>query len=129
MTWWPTIFILKKKTMNEIMTDLWPFLVPALIAAIGWQWRENHTLKVRVAVLENTVENLQTTLNNIQKRQDSQSKKQDDILNRISSMESELLERLGKTDANISSLSAQLKGLHELLVMSDIGVHVTHKQQ
>lgn len=106
--------------MNQIMIDLWPFLIPALIAAIGWQWRENHTLKVRVAVLENTVENLQTTLNNIQKRQDSQSRKQDDILERINSMETTVLRQMGTVEANISSLTAELKGLHNLLSVSGV---------
>ena len=108
------------------MIDLWPLLVPILLAAVGWQWRENHQLKIRVAVLETTVENLETTLTNIQKRQDSQSKKQDDILNRIQSMESEVLERMGKTASGISSLSAQVKGLHDLLVVSDYNVRVKH---
>lgn len=110
--------------MNQVMIDLWPLLVPILLAAVGWQWRENHQLKIRVAVLETTVENLENTLENIRDRQDSQSKKQDNILDRLQSMESEVLERLGKTDANISSLSAQLKGLHDLLVVSDFGIHV-----
>lgn len=109
------------------MIDLWPLLVPVLLAAVGWQWRENHQLKIRVAVLETTVENLETTLTNIQKRQDSQSKKQDDILDRIQSMESEVIERIGKTDANISSLSAQLKGLHDLILISDKGIHIERK--
>lgn len=103
--------------MNEIMTDLWPFLVTALIGAIGWQWRENHTLKVRVAVLENTVENLQNTLNNIQKRQDSQSKKQDDILDRISSMETRVIQQIGVMEANISALASDLKGLNNLITL------------
>ena len=101
------------------MIDLWPLLVPILLAAVGWQWRENHQLKIRVAVLETTVENLEETLENIRDRQDSQSKKQDNILDRIQSMESEVLERMGKTDANISSLAAQVKGLHDLFIMSD----------
>ncbi len=106
--------------MNEIMTDIWPFLVTALFGAIGWQWRESHTLKIRVAVLENTVENLQGTLSNIQKRQDSQSRKQDDILDRISTMESELLKQMGGMASNISALSSDVKGLRVLLAVSDI---------
>ena len=110
--------------MNQVMIDLWPLLVPILLAAVGWQWRENHQLKIRVAVLETTVENLENTLENIRDRQDSQSKKQDNILDRLQSMESEVLERLGKTDANISSLSAQLKGLHDLILISDKGMHI-----
>lgn len=110
--------------MNQVMIDLWPLLVPILLAAVGWQWRENHQLKIRVAVLETTVENLENTLENIRDRQDSQSKKQDNILDRLQSMESEVLERLGKTDANISSLSAQLKGLHDLILIRDKSIHI-----
>lgn len=99
------------------MIDLWPLLVPVLLAAVGWQWRENHQLKIRVAVLETTVENLETTLNNIQKRQDSQSKKQDDILDRISSMETRVLKQIGTMEANISSLASDLKGLSNLITL------------
>lgn len=106
--------------MNEIMTDIWPFLVTALFGAIGWQWRENHTLKIRVAVLENTVENLQGTLSSIQKRQDSQSKKQDDILEKISKMESELLRQMGGMNSSISALSSDVKGLRDLLAVSEV---------
>lgn len=109
--------------MNQVMIDLWPILIPVLLAAVGWQWRENHGLKIRVAVLENTVENLQTTLANIQKRQDSQSKKQDDILDRIQKMESEVLERMGKTDSSLSSLAAKMQGLHDLM-MSNIETYI-----
>ena len=107
--------------MINLMTELWPFLVTALFGAIGWQWRENHTLKVRVAVLENTVENLQSILNNIQKRQDSQSKKQDDILDRINSMETAVLKQMGTMEANISSLASDLKGLSNLLTLLEKG--------
>jgi len=109
------------------MIDLWPILVPILLAAVGWQWRENHALKVRVAVLENTVENLEETLENIRKRQDSQSKKQDDILDRISAMESEVLKQMGTINSRVSSLGTELKGLHDLLMVSDIGAR-NHKK-
>lgn len=103
--------------MEQVMIDLWPLLVPVLLAAVGWQWRENHQLKIRVAVLETTVENLETTLNNIQKRQDSQSKKQDDILDRISSMETRVLKQIGTMEVNISSLASDLKGLSNLITL------------
>jgi len=103
--------------MNQVMIDLWPLLVPVLLAAVGWQWRENHQLKIRVAVLETTVENLETTLNNIQKRQDSQSKKQDDILDKINSMETRVLKQIGAMEANISSLASDLRGLSNLITL------------
>lgn len=114
--------------MNQVMIDLWPLLVPVLLGTVGWQWRENHQLKVRVAVLETTVENLEVTLSNIQKRQDSQSKKQDDILDRIRSMESEVLKQMGDMNSKVSSLATELKGLHDLLMMSDLGIKTKQQQ-
>lgn len=71
--------------MNQVMIDLWPLIVTAIGCVIGWQWKESHAVKVRVAVLEQTlddlkqsmnrtIETLQKTIENIQKRQDSHSK-------------------------------------------------------
>lgn len=113
--------------MNQVMIDLWPILIPLLLAAVGWQWRENHALKIRVAVLETTVENMSATLNNIHKRQDSQSKKQDDILDRLSSMETEILNRMGDQNARVASLSSDLKALHDLILISDKGVKINRQ--
>lgn len=109
------------------MIDLWPILVPLLLGAVGWQWRENHALKIRVAVLETTVKNMTETLNNIKNRQDSQSKKQDDILDRISSMEKEVLKETGSVRADISSLASDLKSLHDLILVSDPGVKINRQ--
>ncbi len=106
------------------MIDLWPLLVPALLAAIAFQWRENHVLKIRVAVLENTVEGLEKTLGNIQKRQDSQSKKLDDIPVQISAMEKEVLKRMGDMSANVASLASDVKGLNNLILASDTGIKI-----
>lgn len=106
------------------MIDLWPLLVPVLLAAIAYQWRENHTLKIRVAVLENTVAGLEKTLNNIQKRQDSQSKKLDDIPVRIGEMEKEVLKRMGDMSATVASLASDLKGLSNLILASDSGIKI-----
>ena len=36
--------------MNQVMTDIWPFIVPAILAAIGWQFRESYLLKTKVGV-------------------------------------------------------------------------------
>jgi predicted nucleic acid-binding Zn-ribbon protein len=114
--------------MNQLVIDIWPYLIPVLLGAVVWQWRENHALKIRVAVLENTVENLETTLVNIQKRQDSQSKKQDDILDRISAMESGVLKEVGSVKASISGLAADLNGLSRLILASDKGIKIERAQ-
>lgn len=109
------------------MIDLWPLIVPVFLGAIVYQWRENHQLKIRVAVLENTVENLETTLGDIRKRQDSQSRKQDDILDRIGLMEKEVLKQIGTMESNISSLTSDLKSLNNLLSISGVGVKTNRK--
>ena len=44
--------------MTQVMTDLWPYLVTALFAAVGWQFRESYLLKTKVAVMEKTIESI-----------------------------------------------------------------------
>lgn len=125
--------------MNQVMIDLWPLIVPVFLGAIVYQWRENHQLKIRVAVLENTVENLETTLTNIQKRQDSQSKKQDDILDRIGAMEKEVLKQvagvqtsfskqISDVSSTVASLAGDVKGLSNLILVSDKGIKIDRRK-
>lgn len=59
--------------MQSLASDLAPFLVTALLTAIGTYLGYIHKLKERVAVLEHKTESLQ-------KRLDSHSTKIDDIL-------------------------------------------------
>ena len=63
-------------------------------------------------------------IENIQKRMDSHSKKQDDILQKISGMEKEVLKQMGAMTANIASLASDLKGLNNLLAISDVGIKI-----
>ena len=97
------------------MIDLWPIILPVFLGFIVYQWRENYQLKVRVAVLETTVESLKATLTDIKKRQDSQSKKQDDILDRINSMEKEVLKQVGNVSSTVTSLAGNVKILSNLI--------------
>ena len=91
--------------MNNLVIDILPFLIPALIAGaaglIGWV----HNLRTRVAILEKLTESLQ-------KRMDSHSKKQDEILDKMNSMDRELMKQMG-------TLQAELQGLSILLRYSD----------
>ena len=89
------------------MKDLWPFLMTAVVAVIGWQWKESHTIKVRVAVLEQTIEDLMKTVDSIQKRQDSHSKKQDDILQAIASLKVDIVKQLSQTEKQIAAITAK----------------------
>ena len=88
--------------MNSVMVDIWPYLLPVLLAGIaglvGWV----HNLRTRVAILEKMMENLQ-------KRMDSHSKKQDDILDKMNSMDRELMRQMSSLSSEIQALSILLK--------------------
>ena len=123
--------------MSNVIAELQPILMTAFIGVIIGYARYVHNLKERVAVLEKTIEdlkqtmertteNLEKTIENIQKRQDSHSKKQDDILDRISSMEKEVLKQMGAMGATISSMGSELKGLSNYLILFDGGANKAH---
>lgn len=101
--------------MNSVMVDIWPYLLPVLLAGIaglvGWV----HNLRTRVAILEKMTENLQ-------KRMDSHSKKQDEILDKMNSMDRELMRQM-------SSLSSEIQALSILLKYSDNIYSVGHNPQ
>ena len=114
--------------MNQVMTDLWPYLLTALLAVVGAYARYVHSLQSRVAVLEQTLEDLQKTIDNMQKRMDSHSKKQDDILDRITNMEKEVLRQMGAMSTNIASLTSDIKALNHLIAISDVGIKINRAQ-
>jgi hypothetical protein len=103
--------------MNRVMIDIWPYLLPVLLAGgaglIGWV----HNLRTRVAILEKMTENLQ-------KRMDSHSKKQDEILDKMNSMERELLRQVGNINVSMGSLSSDVQGLSRLLTFCDTGYRI-----
>lgn len=103
--------------MNQVMIDLWPYLIVPVIGAIGWLFREVFLLKTKATICEKSVESMQ-------KRLDSHSQKQDDILNRINTMEKEVLKETGSVKAEISSLASHVEGLSNLIIASDNGLKI-----
>jgi uncharacterized protein YoxC len=99
------------------MIDIWPYLLPVLLTGIvglvGWV----HNLRTRVAILEKTVENQQ-------KRIDSHSTKQDGLLDKMNSMEKKFIEQVGEVRTDIQGLSSDVKGLSQLILVSDKGIRV-----
>ena len=108
--------------MDELLKDIWPILLTALVTAAAGYVGYIHNLKVRVAVLEKTIEDLLRTIDSMQKRMDSHSKKQDDILEKIGSMEKEVLKQMGVMGASIGSLASDVKNLNNLLSITDTGI-------
>lgn len=121
--------------MNQVMTDIWPYLVTAILAAIGWQFRESYLLKTKVAVMETTIEalkatmkttvdNIQSSIDHIQARQDSHSKKQDAVMDLLTEFKMEMLKEVGNMSSNVSSLTADVKNLSNLISITDVGLKV-----
>lgn len=113
--------------MSPIISDIQVALMTAFIGVVIAYARYVHNLKERVAVLEEsikdlkqemerTTEDIDKTFENIQKRLDSHSKKYDDILDRIGSMEKELLKETGSVKVNISELRSELRGFRDLFL-------------
>lgn len=120
------------------MTELTVVLITTLVGVVVGYARYVHNLKERVSVLESKIddlkqeldtlkENIYKDISRIHDRLDSHSKKQDAILDRIGSMEKEVLKQMGSMGTNIASLSSDLKGLSNLIAVSDFGIKVNHK--
>ena len=92
--------------MSNIAIEIWPYLLTALISAIGFYIGFVHKLKIEVAVLKKTVEDMQVTLGNVQKRQDSHSKKQDDILNSINNLKVDIFKDMNKVIREVGKIEA-----------------------
>jgi len=117
------------------MTDIWPYLIPAIMAVVGWQFRESYLLKTKVAVMEKSIDGIKdsmnSTTNNIQKsiehlqnRQDSHSKKQDAVMELLTDFKMEMLKEVGTMSSNVSGLAADVKNLSNLISITDVGIKV-----
>ena len=103
--------------MNQVMMDIWPYLIASVAGAIGWLFREIYVMKANMKVLENTYKDMKSRL-------DSHSKKQDEFLEKMSQMEKEMLKQMGTVRADISELKSDLRGFSNLILASDSGIKI-----
>lgn len=126
--------------MNQVMTDIWPYLIPAIMAVVGWQFRESYLLKTKVAVMEKSIEgiresmrtttdNIQKSIEHIQSRQDSHSKKQDAVMDLLTDFKMEMLKEVGNMSSNVSGLASDVKNLSNLISITDVGIKVDGKRK
>lgn len=124
--------------MSNVIADLQPILTTTFVGIVIAYARYVHNLKERVAVLEksfddleqemkNITENIKETIGNIQKRLDNHSKKYDAILERIGSMEREVLKETGSIKADFSELKSDLRGFSNLILASDNGIKINRQ--
>ncbi len=126
--------------MNQVMTDICPYLLPAIMAVVGWQFRESYLLKTKVAVMEKSIEgvresmrpttdNIQKSFDHIQRRQDSHSKKQDAVMDLLTDFKMEMLKEVGNMSSNVSGLASDVKNLSNLISITDVGIKVDGKRK
>ena len=106
--------------MNQVMTDIWPILLPTILAlAVGYV-SFIHKLRIEVAVLKTTVVNLLQTVDGMQKRQDSHSKKQDEIVKLITDLKVDFTKEIGRVSMNVGTLTADIRNLTSMIEGSNI---------
>lgn len=93
--------------MNQIATDLWPFFVTAVVTMAGTYIGAIHSLRLKVVVLEQKVENLQ-------KRVDSHSQKTDDLLDSINKFKLEINSQLSNISNEIAAITTMLNIMEPL---------------
>ncbi len=101
--------------MTQLVTDLWPLVIPTILALIIGYVGFIHKLRIEVAVQKKTVEDLLRTVDSIQKRQDSHSKKQDDILNLITELKLEVVKEIGNVRTGVGSMASDIKNLTNMV--------------
>ena len=110
------------------LTDLWPLLtiiVPIVVLYFGYIQQ----LRIRVAVLEKTVENQQQIIDNQQKRMDSHSKKQDDVLDLVTDLKVEMVKQISQMTAELGTISADVKNINRMFGIGGNGSQYNkHKQ-
>ena len=95
------------------ISDIWPVItviVPIVVLYFGYIQQ----LRIRVAVLEETVKNQQLVIDNQQKRMDSHSKKQDDILNLVTEIKLEMVKQISQMTAELGTISADVKNINRM---------------
>ncbi len=106
--------------MEQILSQIWPPLLGALLTAIGLYAGYIRKLIVDVAVLNKEVENQQNTIDNMAKRLDAHSKKQDEVLSALNQMKIELVEKIGQMNIGIATLTSDINNLKSTLSVSDV---------
>lgn len=106
------------------MNDLWPLIVPTILALLIGYISFIHKLRIEVAVLKTTVADMLKNVDAMQKRQDSHSKKQDEMVQLITDLKVDFVKGIGSVSANMAAMASDIQNLTNLIKVSDIGIKV-----
>ena len=127
--------------MEKLVVDLIPFLIPAMIAGLGWLWKKFLSMSERLAILENDVhtckkdmdedlvalkekinterDNIHKTIEKIQQRQDSHSRKQDDTQKMITELDVKMVTKFGDIAKELSSIASDVRNINRVFQVYD----------
>jgi uncharacterized protein YoxC len=87
--------------MDKVVVDIWPVIIPTILALLIGYVGFIHKLRIDVAVLKQKVESLQ-------KRVDSHSKKQDELLTLVTDFKEDISDKLNEIMVDIAKISTRL---------------------
>lgn len=95
--------------MNQLLIDLWPYLISSILAGIGvWMTtivKDNHKIFSRQAVLEERINKIEGEILRMDKHIDHKAEQFDQLKDEIAGFRSDLAEIKG----DIKSLATELK--------------------
>ena len=136
--------------MNQVATDLWPILLPTILAGIGLYIGFINKMRSQIAVLEakvkaleekcdkatakmnemtQTIGVLEEKVKRQEQRQDSHSKKNDDVIQLLTDFKLEMTEKIGHMTENVIKIQGDIEVINSTIAVFDSGVVSTKKRK
>ena len=101
--------------MNQVMNDIWPILLGAIVSAIGLYVGIINKMRSQISILEEKVKRLE-------QRQDNHSKKNDEIVNLISAFKLEMVEKIGQVSVQMGKIQSDVENINDTIAIFDGGI-------
>ena len=136
--------------MNQVATDLWPILLPTILAGIGLYIGFINKMRSQIAVLEakvkaleekcdkatgkmtemtQTISVLEEKVKRQEQRQDSHSKKNDDVIQLLTDFKLEMTEKIGHVTESVIKIQGDVEVINSTIAVFDSGVVSTKKRK
>ena len=136
--------------MNQVATDLWPILLPTILAAVGLYIGFINKMRSQIAVLETKVGELESECEKVtakmtdmthtigileekvkrqEQRQDSHSKKNDDVIQLLTDFKLEMTEKIGHVTESVIKIQGDVEVINSTIAVFDSGVVSTKKRK
>ena len=134
--------------MNQVMSDIWPTLLAAVISAVGMYIGFINRLRSDVSVLKEKVSTfdkqcsdvskkfedvnnhyavIEEKIRHIEQRQDSHSKKNDDVINLITDFKLEMAKKIGDVSVQMGKIQSDVQNITSTIAVFDEGIRSKSK--